>query len=210
MIIINENHTELEFGSGDICVTGGHVINASGQVVGIATFSGQQGREIGKVGDIKAGQVYDLKEFPVLMTFAKPESIDVVIRALHLAKEEMGSMKPEIVTEIETCNSCDREYDPHVTGGIVNGHLFCQDCIIGMAEESAKLSNQMTVAVEMLEAFAFIDPDESEKERLENAANVQKFLRSVGHGQWVDDQIAENEKDMEKFNLAREFVSNTR
>lgn len=50
--------------------------------------------------------------------------------------------------EVESCNACDKPYNPLITGGIVNGHPFCQECIISMAEsavddriESEKIPN---------------------------------------------------------------------
>ena len=42
--------------------------------------------------------------------------------------------------DIEICNGCGKEYDSKTTGGIVNGHTFCQECIVGMAEESVKIN----------------------------------------------------------------------
>jgi hypothetical protein len=83
-----ENTVDCEFGIGDICVTGGHFIEDD-KKYGVVTFSNQTAREIGSEGDIKAGQSYKLGEFPVILTFTKKESIDVVIRALENAKQEM-------------------------------------------------------------------------------------------------------------------------
>jgi len=42
--------------------------------------------------------------------------------------------------EMETCNACEKEYDVKTSGGVVNGHPFCQKCMVGMAEESVKLN----------------------------------------------------------------------
>ena len=85
MIINNGKQIELKFGTGDICVTGGRC-----EDFGVVTFSDRTPREIGSRGDIIAGQVYDLnKDFPIIMTFTKKESIDVVIGALEQAKNDM-------------------------------------------------------------------------------------------------------------------------
>ena len=79
---------ELTFGKGDICITGGHIIY-NGNKTGIVTFSNQSPREIGSAGAIEAGQKYDISEFPVIMTFTKPESIDAIISQLQRAKSSM-------------------------------------------------------------------------------------------------------------------------
>jgi len=89
MIKINAEQTDLEFGTGDICVTGGHFLNEKLEKNGLVTFSNQSAREIGTLGDIVIGGNYKLENFAVIMTFEKVESIDVVIRALEDAKSEM-------------------------------------------------------------------------------------------------------------------------
>lgn len=83
-----ENTIDCEFGTGDICVTGGS-FEESGRKLGVVTMSNQAPREIGAEGDIKAGANYKLGDFPVILTFTKKESIDVVIRALENAKQDM-------------------------------------------------------------------------------------------------------------------------
>lgn len=88
MINKNDKQVELRFGIGDICINGGSIME-NNKKIGIVVFSNQAPREIGTVGDKKAGQSYDLDEFPVTMTFAKPESIDVVIEQLEQAKKDM-------------------------------------------------------------------------------------------------------------------------
>ena len=58
--------------------------------MGFVTFCNQEPREIGKIGDVKLGEEYDIDDFPVVMKFNKKESIDVVIKALLGAKKLMG------------------------------------------------------------------------------------------------------------------------
>lgn len=89
MINRNTEQTDLEFGTGDICVTGGHYVGENDEKFGLVTFSNQSERGIGTLGDIVIGGEYKLKDFEVIMTFGKVESIDVVIRALEDAKREM-------------------------------------------------------------------------------------------------------------------------
>ena len=89
MIKTDETQTNLEFGTGDIGITSGSFSGECGENVGTITFRNQAPREIGTVGDTKVGQEYRLGDFPVIMTFYKKESIDVVIRALLDAKEQM-------------------------------------------------------------------------------------------------------------------------
>ena len=88
MITKHENTLDCEFGTGDICVTGSHFVEDNKRL-GIVTFSNQTSREIGTECVIKAGQPYKLGDFPVIFTFTKKESIDVVIRALEDARREM-------------------------------------------------------------------------------------------------------------------------
>ena len=89
MINKNEKQTELEFGTGDICVNGGHFLDGDNKIVGMVAFSNQSPREINAVGDVKAGQKCKVGDFPVVMTFTKAESIDVVINQLKQAKADM-------------------------------------------------------------------------------------------------------------------------
>jgi hypothetical protein len=85
----NENQVDLEFGTGDICVNSGFYLDDDNKKIGIIAFSNQSQREIGIEGDIKAGQECKVGDFPVIMTFIKKESIDVVINALIDAKKQM-------------------------------------------------------------------------------------------------------------------------
>ena len=92
MIKINTKQTDLKFGTGDICVTGGYFLDEKLEKNGLVTFANQSAREIGTlgdIGDIVIGGNYKLKDFVVIMTFKKVESIDIVIRALEDAKREM-------------------------------------------------------------------------------------------------------------------------
>jgi len=90
MINKDNKQVDLEFGKGDICVNPGHYVDGENKKVGIVAFSNQSPREIGRVGDIKAHQEYKVGDFPVIMTFNKKESIDVVVQALLEAKENMS------------------------------------------------------------------------------------------------------------------------
>lgn len=89
MITKNDKQTELEFGKGDICISGGHYIDDSGNKVGVVTFIDQESRKIGIEGVTKGGQSYKVGDFPVIMTFTKKESIDVLIEQLLQAKNNM-------------------------------------------------------------------------------------------------------------------------
>lgn len=87
MIIKNDEHIRLEFGTGDICIAGGYSENEDIKT-GFVIFTNQEPREIGSGGVIKSGEV-DLEEYPIVMTFGKKESIDVVIEQLEKAKSYM-------------------------------------------------------------------------------------------------------------------------
>lgn len=89
MIKKTENQTSLKFGIGDICVVSGTFINENDFKVGIVGFIDQTPREIGSIGEVKAGQNCKVGDFPVMMKFYKKESIDEVIKALLDAKEQM-------------------------------------------------------------------------------------------------------------------------
>jgi len=89
MISKNEKQTELEFGKGDICIAGGYYKDKDDKNVGLVTFINQKPREIGQEGITKANQEHKVGDFPVIMTFTKSESIDVVIDQLKQAKAEM-------------------------------------------------------------------------------------------------------------------------
>lgn len=89
MIKKDNKQTDLEFGTGDICVNGGHFLDENKKIVGMVAFSNQAPREINAIGDVKAGQECKVGDFPVIMTFTKPESIDVVINQLKQAKADM-------------------------------------------------------------------------------------------------------------------------
>ena len=88
MIKKNKEHTRLEFGNGDICVAGGYTEHENNKITGFVLFTNQDPREIGSKGVVKAGEV-NLEDYPVVMTFSKKESIDVVIKQLENAKSFM-------------------------------------------------------------------------------------------------------------------------
>ncbi len=83
-----EHQVKMEFGTGDIGFNAG-VIKEDDNKVGIIIFYNQEPRNIGDIGDIKAGTEVDINDFPVVMKFYRKESIDVVIEALLEAKKEM-------------------------------------------------------------------------------------------------------------------------
>lgn len=87
MIIKNKEQVRLEFGNGDICIASGYSENED-MKTGFVIFTSQEPRVIGSIGVIKAGEV-DLEEYPIIMTFKKKESIDVVIEKLEKAKSYM-------------------------------------------------------------------------------------------------------------------------
>ena len=89
MINKNEKQIELEFGKGDICIAGGYFENEKYEKVGLVSFIEQEPREIGAVGITTPYQEHKVGDFPVIMTFNKIESIDVVIEQLEQAKYEM-------------------------------------------------------------------------------------------------------------------------
>lgn len=83
-----EHQVKMEFGTGDIGFNAG-AIKEDDNKVGIIIFYNQEARKIGDMGDIKPGTEVDINDFPVIMKFYRKESIDVVIKALLVAKEEM-------------------------------------------------------------------------------------------------------------------------
>lgn len=95
--MINKSNTqiEIEFGKGDICISGGYFKNEKNENVGLVTFTEQEQREIGTVGIIKPNQEYEVGDFPIILTFKKVESIDVLIEQLEQAKYEMLGIPKE-------------------------------------------------------------------------------------------------------------------
>ena len=87
MIIKNDEHIRLEFGTGDICIAGGYRDNEDNKE-GFVIFTQQEPREIGSEGVIKEDEI-NPEEYPIIMTFAKKESIDAVIGQLEKAKSFM-------------------------------------------------------------------------------------------------------------------------
>ncbi len=88
MIKKSEKQVEMQFGTGDIGFNSGAIAEGDNKI-GIIIFYNQEPRDIGSLGDIKAGTEVDIRDFPVIMTFYKKESIDVLIEALLEARKEM-------------------------------------------------------------------------------------------------------------------------
>ena len=88
MIVKNDERIRLEFGTGDIGFNAG-TIKEDDDKVGVIIFYNQEARNIGDVGDIRAGEEVNINDFPVIMKFYRKESIDVIIEALLEAKKEM-------------------------------------------------------------------------------------------------------------------------
>lgn len=89
MPIINFTNetTQLEFGTGDIRVSGG-LLDTDEEVLGAVCFFQTVPQAIGiKIPNERT--VVPQEETPVRMVFSKVESIDVVIRALEKTKEYM-------------------------------------------------------------------------------------------------------------------------
>ena len=83
-----QHQAKMEFGTGDIGFNAG-VIKEDDNKVGFILFCNQEPRPIGSPGDVKAGTVVDINDFPVVMKFYRKESIDVVIKALNEARSLM-------------------------------------------------------------------------------------------------------------------------
>ena len=83
-----EHQTKMEFGIGDIGFNAGSIKEDDAKV-GVIIFYNQEARNIGDVGDIRAGEEVNINDFPVIMKFYRKESIDVIIEALLEAKKEM-------------------------------------------------------------------------------------------------------------------------
>lgn len=85
-----ECETEMVFGTGDIGFNPGLYISDEGPKLASIIFYNQTPREIGfGNGDVPAGEMVNIEDFPVKMIFHKVESIDVLINALEEAKELM-------------------------------------------------------------------------------------------------------------------------
>ncbi|MHA1304084.1 MAG: hypothetical protein ACTSPI_10325 [Candidatus Heimdallarchaeaceae archaeon] len=93
MINIADNQAVLKFGTGDICVNGGHIENTK---IGTVGFKNQDIREIRSPGIVRAGVLIGTDIFDVLMEFTDIRSVDVVINALEEAKKMMKNEKKEI------------------------------------------------------------------------------------------------------------------
>lgn len=99
------------------------------------------------------------------------------------AYEDIGVLPGEIQMQIDTLSDTINMLSPYVIG-----------------RPEAEIVSELKMhykAVEMLKEFAFVDFDESKVDRCSSAGAVQKLLRDLGHGKWVDDQIIENRKNKE-------------
>ncbi|HEX2925064.1 MAG TPA: hypothetical protein VHP38_02200 [Ruminiclostridium sp.] len=89
--------------------------------------------------------------------------------------------------EKEFCNACGKEYNPETSGGIVNGHPFCTECLEKMGEDSAKLeieNNKLKEAIIILNNDLFdscpvgdLSPEQSKF--VENAKRWRDIINSV-------------------------------
>jgi len=79
-----EGITLMKFGTGDIGVT--HVVHDD--YTGVA-FKNQESRDVGSAENLGKNMTISRFNTEVMMTFDKPESIDVVIEQLQKAKTEL-------------------------------------------------------------------------------------------------------------------------
>ena len=80
--MINYGQMVLEFGNGDIGISGGNSLQDS--KLGVVVFNNIEPREIGLNSGFDEEAIY-----PLIMTFTKKESIDVLIGELLRAKKSM-------------------------------------------------------------------------------------------------------------------------
>lgn len=84
----NEVQTLVEFGYGDICISGVFNEMCEGSE-GCLVILNQEPQEIGTLSARGGQPFYPGEELHVKMTFKKTSSIDVLIRQLELTKAEM-------------------------------------------------------------------------------------------------------------------------
>ena len=92
MINKNKEQTKLEFRNGDIGIASGFTVEDNELEKVFVVFDNQEPRKIGPGSSIESGWV-DIKDFPVIMTFTKAESIDAVISQLEEAKMYLKDSK---------------------------------------------------------------------------------------------------------------------
>lgn len=88
MLKIRESgQVDIEFGLGDILISSGRLESGEGLVI----FSNQEPHEIGEASERFKGctEAFDNPEIQAIITFSKPESIDVLIGELENAKSKM-------------------------------------------------------------------------------------------------------------------------
>lgn len=90
MIKVNEHNIELKFGTGDINILSGYVEEET-QNIGYVGYRNQTPREIGLNTGDNADDIKSLEDMPIVMTFSKVESVDVVIDALKEIREYIES-----------------------------------------------------------------------------------------------------------------------
>lgn len=89
--IHNTGHVTLEFGTGDINVIPAIMLDNG---LGVVGFRNQEQREIGLHNGDSIEDI-DMFQCPVLLTFSKVESIDVVIHALEEIKKLIAEQRSE-------------------------------------------------------------------------------------------------------------------
>jgi len=94
MIINNEDGSvNIRFGFGDIGLLGYDCVDEDGNINGFVGMCNQDAQEI---GSSTTTTNMELKDFPILMTFRKEESINVLIKALINAKSAMIESKLKV------------------------------------------------------------------------------------------------------------------
>lgn len=84
MIRNNGENCHLEFGTGDIFIgSGWRILEDTNEKLGLITFDVREPQPIGTFSP------YTKTSYPVHMTFSNPESIDVLIERLMVAKYYM-------------------------------------------------------------------------------------------------------------------------
>lgn len=83
-----DGYTTIEFGNGDICIGGGSQ-GFTPREVGCLVLVNQEPQEIGFLS-ARAGTELKPDDTPILLTFTKTESIDVLIRQLKITRKVMN------------------------------------------------------------------------------------------------------------------------
>lgn len=140
------------------------------------------------LNDIQAGRKADGKKpCPEYLVISTDEPYAGEIIEIMKRNGHWGESPDHI--DIETCNACEKEYNPKYSDGIVNGHPFCQNCIVGMAEESVTICDKLSEVLELLKEFAFYCVDETNEEHGDRAGRVQDFLLTTSLKDWMEEQL---------------------